>query len=82
MTDPFRQAITDGMKELSTKTMLTIQQETATKWAGRACAAAILGKHDDAHEYAHEAIEHAALSGDDLMLTRIRRLFAQYGVEA
>lgn len=78
----FRQAITEGMREVATKTMLQVQRETAVKWAGRACAAAMQNKHDDAHEYAHESVEHAALSGDDALLREIRRLFAQYGVEA
>lgn len=77
-----RKYITDGMKELSTKTLLEIQRETAMKWAGRACAAAVLNRDADAHEYGHEAIEHAALSGDDQLLALIRRVFAEYNVEA
>lgn len=74
--------ITAGMQELSTKSLLTIQRETALKWAGRAVAATVLQRHDDAHEFAHEAVEHAALSGDDNLLGFIRRVFADYGVEA
>lgn len=74
--------ITAGMQELSTKSLLDIQRETAMKWAGRAVAATVLQRHDDAHEFAHEAVEHAALSGDDALLAFIRRVFSQYGVEA
>lgn len=81
MTD-FRKAITEGMREVATKTLNQVQRETAIKWAGRACAAAIHNKHDDAHEYAHESVEHAALSGDDALLREIRDLFAQYEVDA
>lgn len=74
--------ITAGMQELANKSLLMIQRETAMKWAGRAVAATILKRPDDAHEFAHEAVEHAALSGDDNLLIFIRRVFADYGVEA
>lgn len=63
------------------KTLKQIQVETAYKWAGRALAAASLGLGHDAIEYAHEAIEHAALSGKDNVLREIREVFKQAGVE-
>lgn len=74
-------AIRDGLVELQKKTLHQIQVETAIKWCGRACAAAHMGRHDDAEEYAHEAIEHAALSGDDKLLRSIRGALSQFGVE-
>lgn len=61
-------------------TLRSIQYETAEVWCGRACAAARLGLHDDAVEYAHEAIEHAALSGSDELLYAVRAAFGSYGV--
>lgn len=75
------QAIADGLNELQKKTLHQIQVETAYKWSGRACAAAMMGRMDDAEEYAHEAIEHAALSGDDRLLAEVRRAHARFGVQ-
>lgn len=75
------QSIRDGLAELQKKTLHEIQVDTAYKWSGRACAAAIMGRMDDAEEYAHEAIEHAALSGDDRLLAEVRRAHARFGVE-
>lgn len=71
-----QKAIDDGLKELSGKTLSQVQVETAVKWAGRACAAALMGLADDAEEYAHEAIEHAALSGDMRLLQTVRNAMA------
>ncbi len=71
--DPLKQATREGFVELRKKTLHQIQVETAYKWSGRACAAALLGRMDDAEEYAHEAIEHAALSGDDQLLAAEER---------
>lgn len=68
-------------KDLAGKTLHQIQVETAHTWGGRACAAVLMGRHDDAHEYAHEAIEHAALSGDMVLLRGVREAMRQYGVE-
>lgn len=73
--------ITSAMSELATKSLHQIQVDTALKWAGRAIVAVRLGLLDDAHEYAHEAIEHAALTGDDKLLGEIRRAFKRAGVE-
>lgn len=68
-------------KDLAGKTLHQIQVETAYTWGGRACAAAMMDRHDDAHEYAHEAIEHAALSGDLDLLRGVREAMRRYGVE-
>ena len=75
------EAIADGLAELQKKSLRQIQVDTAYKWSGRACAAAMLGRMDDAEEYAHEAIEHAALSGDDRLLAEVRRAHARFGVQ-
>lgn len=75
------QAIADGLEELQKKTLRQIQVDTAYKWSGRACAAALMGRMDDAEEYAHEAIEHAALSGDDRLLAEVRRAHARFGIQ-
>ena len=50
-----------------------IQVQTAVTWAARACAAMELGLPSE--DYAHEAVEHAALSGNDLLLRDIRAAF-------
>ena len=74
-------SIGDALVELRKKTLRQIQVETAYKWSGRACAAAMLGRMDDAEEYAHEAIEHAALSGDDSLLAEVRRAHTRFGIQ-
>jgi hypothetical protein len=65
-------------KELSGKSLKDVQRETALIWCGRAVSTAMRIDYDpecfqDAVEYGHEAIEHAALSGDDEMLRFVRR---------
>ena len=83
MEAELRKHITAAMQELSRNTLHDIQCETALKWAGRACAATVLKRPDvEAHEYAHEALEHAALCGDDRVLRLVRDALADYGVEA
>jgi hypothetical protein len=72
--------IESGLADVTTKTLNEIQIETAYVWAGRACAAASVGLHDDAREYAHEAVEHAALSGRLDVLSEIDQALAKYGV--
>jgi len=67
--------------ELRVKSLKDIQVETAKTWAGRACVASGLGLKQDAIEYAHEAIEHAALSGKERLLTDIRASLQACGVE-
>jgi len=69
-----------AIEEVSVKTLVDIQVDTALKWCGRACAAKYLGKDEDSHEYANEAIEHAALSGNDKLLNDIRKKMLSYGV--
>jgi len=69
-----------GLTDVQGKSLHEIQVETAYVWAGRACAAALLGRDDDAHEFAHEAIEHAALSGSDVVLRQVREAMAAHGV--
>lgn len=70
-----------ALVELQRKSLRDIQIETALTWAGRACAAARLGLAEDAIEYAHEAIEHAALSGDDALLASVRASVRASGVD-
>ena len=87
--------IDKALDELRRKSLRDIQIDTAYTWCARACAAAQLAKLEstvsssypsgrvwleDAIEYAHESIEHAALSGDDTVLADVRASLAQYGV--
>lgn len=72
----FKKAVAD----LSSKSLREIQVETSLTWCARACAAAHLGLPRDATEYAHEAIEHAALSGNDVLLQEIRAHLEHFGV--
>lgn len=74
-------AIEEAQAELAEVSIEEVQVATAIKWAARACAAADLGLIKDAHEYAHEAIEHAALTGDDDLLAAIRSELGVWGVE-
>ena len=71
----------EAMKELREKTLKKIQTETAIKWTGRAAAAAAMGLAHDAIEYAHEGIEHAALSGNLALLQDIRAYLASHQIE-
>jgi hypothetical protein len=73
----FNDMVRHAQAELTHKSLTDVQVETAYKWAARACAAHYLGHIEDAVEYAHEAIEHAALSGDDAVLQRIRVLMGR-----
>jgi hypothetical protein len=65
--------------DISKRTLSKLQQDTAIAWAVRAVAAMTLYRETgdsrwwyDGDEYFHEAIEHAALSGDIELLTDIR----------
>lgn len=60
-----------ALAELQQKSLKDIQRKTALAWAYRAWAARQLGYSIDAVEYEHEAIEHAALCGDNSMLDRV-----------
>ena len=73
--------IEKGQKELEGKDLHQIQVETSLTWCGRACASAARGNLSDAREYAHEAVEHAALSGDYGLLQEIRNALDKYKVE-
>ena len=81
-------SVASATAELKRKTLHEIQRETAVTWGWRAWAAVDYAQRcrtparrrrwmDDAHEYAHEALEHAALSEDnDGFEDEIRRLVA------
>lgn len=77
---PLRPYVEKALTELSEKSLHDIQVETALTWCGRACAAAQMGLPEDAKEYAHEAIEHAALSSENDLLERVRTALAFYDV--
>lgn len=74
--------VESAKKELGDKSYGQIQEETAWKWASRACAsyenvveaqkARKLIYWTIAEELYHEAVEHAALSGSDELLVKIR----------
>ena len=72
--------IAKALRELPAKSLQSIQVETALTWGGRACAAAQLGMQGDAREYAHEAVEHAALAGNEKLLAHLRAAFKANGV--
>lgn len=72
-------------KELSGKSLKDVQRETALVWCGRAVSTAMHMDDNpecfqDAVEYGHEAIEHAALSGDDEMLRFVRKHLDDFGL--
>lgn len=77
---PFQQYLDKAEGELSEKTLHDIQVDTAMTWCARACVSARKGFLEDAKEYGHEAIEHAALSGLDELLKLVRQTMASYGV--
>jgi hypothetical protein len=63
-------ATAKALEELAHKTIYVVQCETALTWSGRALAAYAMYAQtgeprclSDAGEYAHEALEHAALAG-------------------
>lgn len=64
--------LANAIVELRSKSLQDIERETAVRWAERAVAAYSLG-YDEADEYAHEALEHAGLSGDDVLLDWVRQ---------
>lgn len=74
-------AVTEAIRELEEKTLDDIQVETARKWLARACAAKVMGLEDDAHEYAHEALEHAALAQSETLIDEVRAELARYGAK-
>lgn len=76
----FTEYVERGLREVRRKGLRQIQAETAKVWCGRALAATQLGMHEDAIEYAHEAIEHAALSGHDELLWAVREELRLNGI--
>ena len=80
MADYLSEHVARALTELKQKDLRVIQRETAMVWYGRAVAAAMMVNSADAIEYAHEAIEHAALSGADTLLRDIRAGLRQYGI--
>lgn len=76
--------VAKARSEIVQKGMSQIERETALAWAGRAVAAWELygetgrsGWRDDAVEFASEAVEHSAQSGDDVLLRDVRRAIAE-----
>jgi hypothetical protein len=72
--------VNHALAELAMTSLRDVQFETAKVWYGRAIAAVKLGKPADAIEYAHESIEHSALSGDDGFLRNIREGLRFHGI--
>jgi hypothetical protein len=82
--------IAEAKEELSKKSYLEIQKDTAWKWASRAAASYELGVEEKsihrkvaiyqvAEEYHHEAIEHAALYEDGgELLKQLEKELDQY----
>lgn len=72
----------EAMEELAEKDIKQIQVETAAKWCGRALAAKLMDLPErDVTEFAHEAIEHAALSGDEDIFLAVRAALRQFNIE-
>ena len=75
-------ATEEALTELKGKEMRQIQIETAAKWCGRALAARMMGLSErDVTEFAHEAVEHAALSGDEQALRTVRIALEEFEIE-
>ena len=70
-----------ALEELSRKSLRDVQRETALVWCGRACAAKRMGLITDAHEYAHEALEHAALTPNGDLLEIVRQALAEHQID-
>lgn len=77
----FAPYIDKGLVELVGKKLQQIQIETALTWTGRACAAAIMDNYEDAREYAHEGLEHAALSSERGLVDEVRAQLDKYGIQ-
>lgn len=86
--------LASAREELQEKTYVEIQIETAWKWASRAAAtyervlelsgSSRLYQLMLAEEYCHEAIEHAALTGDDApgLILEIQKELSRYATDA
>ena len=75
------EAIEAARKELARKGLRGVQTDTAIKWLGRAVVAMEQKKTEDAHEYAHEALEHAALAERASLIDDVRRSLRQIGIK-
>lgn len=86
---PFSIQVQEAIAELTHRTKREIEAETAWRWAARASAAVMLIKTADtdvrrwqwisaAVEYGHEAIEHAASAGFEVL----SQIQAQLAVES
>jgi hypothetical protein len=76
--DAFLQRYVDAARtELRQTSLAGIQRQTALVWYGRAIAAIELGRLGDAREFAHESIEHAALTGDMQLISELHGLLAE-----
>ena len=74
-------SVRDAMEELMEKDLDQIQVETAIKWCSRSIAAKLMDRDEkEITEYAHEAVEHAALSGNDEVLFLVRDALRQLGI--
>ena len=65
-------SIQHATAELQTVPKTEIERRTAITWAARAISAYRLKMYSDVADYAHEAIEHAAVSGDDQLPAYLR----------
>lgn len=88
---PSKLDLKKGSKDISTKNLAEIQEDTAWTWASRAAACYEKLKETgdwkwktDAEEYRHEAVEHAALIGDThpTVLKEIHDALEDYRIEA
>jgi hypothetical protein len=69
----------EAARELSQKTRLQIEAETAWKWAARAIVTDSYGRIVDASTYWGEALEHAALAdATGAILAEVRAWMRQY----
>jgi hypothetical protein len=89
------QLMEKAKQELPSKTIFQIQVETARTWAARSCVAAMFSDGEAARqnsndaltwmlnaiEYGHEALEHAALSGDNNLLHEVQSALSAFGVK-
>lgn len=81
----FRKALV----EVRSKSLRKIQTDTAEKWLDRACAyMAESRKHpgeakflEEATDCAHEAIEHAALTGDEHLSAKVIATIRSFGLK-
>jgi len=69
-----------ALRELRTMRAADVHRQTAKVWYGRVLAALRLGRREDAQEFAHEAIEHAALSGDMPLFAEIHHNLRAHGL--